>query len=109
MHELQDEEAPIDRAIALALAACIPPESDEIVMTLDRSEGNRAIGDFVHEFKTRTGHPPLLPDMKLYEATYQLDELFQRHGALFVRAVYTVRLENNRRSFTAKFEYANRS
>jgi hypothetical protein len=109
MHELQDEEAPIDRAIVAALVTCIPPEASEIVMTLERPAGRRAIGDLVHEFETPTGHAPLLPETELYEATYQLDDLFQRHGALFVRAVYTVRLDNNRTRFTAKFQYAEQS
>jgi len=105
MNELQSDEAPIDRAIAAALLSCIPNEEHAIVLTLTRPAGTHEIGDLIHEFRTPDGTPPLLPDDELYVATYQLDELFQRYGAVFTRAVYTVRFEDGRARFHAKFEY----
>jgi hypothetical protein len=105
VHELQKDEAPIDRAIAAALVSCIPPEEHSIVLTLTRPSGSHEIGDLVHELGTPEGTPPLLPESELYEATYRLDQLFQQHGAVFTRAVYTVHIEDGRARFRAEFEY----
>jgi hypothetical protein len=46
-----------------------------------------------------------MPDDSLYEATYRLDELFQRHGAVFRRAVYRVELSADSWRYTTRFEY----
>jgi hypothetical protein len=51
------------------------------------------------------GHPPVMPDDSMYEATYRLDELFQRHGAVFRKAAYRVELLPDSWKYTADFEY----
>ena len=104
---LQDLQAPIDDAIVDAMIASTPETWSHIVLTLVRPGDDHDVGHFTHELSSPTGLPPVTPDDSLFDATYRLDALFQRHGALLSRAVYEVHYTEGQGRFTASFEYAN--
>jgi hypothetical protein len=105
MATLQDEQPPFDRAVCDAMVASTPDTWGLIVLTLERPDGVTAVGQLDHSLTSPEGHPPVMPDDSLYEATYRLDQLFRRHGGLFRRAVYRVELLPDSWRYTAKFEY----
>jgi hypothetical protein len=105
MTTLQDEQPPFDRAVCDAMVASVPESWSVIVLTLERSQDATSIGDLGHSISSPEGHPPVMPDDSLYDATYRLDELFQRYGGIFRRAVYQVELFADSWQYTAKFEY----
>src|SRR5262245_7208582 len=104
MATLQDDQPLFDRAVCDAMVASAPDDGDVIVLTLERPPGSTAIGELSHSLSS-PGHRPVVPDDSLYEATYQLDELFRRHGAMFRRAVYRVELFADSWRYTAEFGY----
>jgi hypothetical protein len=105
MATLQDEQPPFDRAVCDAMVASTPDTWSVIVLTLVRPKGVTAVGQLEHSLSTPEGHPPVMPDESLYEATYRLDELFRRHGGLFCGAVYRVELLPDSWRYAADFEY----
>ena len=82
-----------------------PDTWNVILLTLQRPRSSTQVGDFEHSISSPEGLPPVMPDNSLYEATYRLDELFQRHGAKFRRATYRVDLLPDSWRYTADFEY----
>jgi hypothetical protein len=107
MATLQEEQPPIDRAVCDAMVASTPDDWNVIVLTIERPEGVTQIGQLEHSLSSPHHHQPAIPDDSLFEATYRLDELFQRHGATFRRAVYRVELSAKSWQYTADFEYDN--
>ena len=84
----------------------VPPEHwNVIVLTLERPHHSTQIGHLIHSISSPEDHHPAMPDDSLYEATYQLDALFQRHGAVFRRATYRVELSQDSWCYEANFEY----
>jgi hypothetical protein len=104
MGKLQDEQPAFDRAICDAMVASISQDWNVIVLTMERSEGSTAIGELSHTISSPDHNRSAMPDDSLYEATYCLDELFQRHGAVLRRAVYRVELLSDSWEYTANFE-----
>ena len=105
MATLQEEQPPIDRAVCDAMVASTPDDWNVIVLTIERPEGVTEVGQLEHSLSSPHHHQPAFPDDSLFEATYRLDELFQRHGGLFRRAVYRVELSADSWQYTADFEY----
>jgi hypothetical protein len=105
MSTLQDEQPPFDLAVCDAMVASTPDTWNVIVLTLERPKGTTEVGALEHSISSPEGLPPVLPDASLYDATYRLDELFQRHGAMFRRAVYRVELLPDSWRYRAEFEY----
>jgi hypothetical protein len=105
MGTLQDEQPPFDRAVCDAMVASTPDDWNIIVLTIERPERSTSIGELSHSISSPEQHPPVMPDDSLYDATYRLDELFQRHGGVFRRAVYRVELFPDSWNYTADFEY----
>jgi hypothetical protein len=105
MGKLQDEQPPFDRAVCDAMVASTPEDWNVIVLTIERPEESTAVGELSHSISSPDCNRPAMPDDSLYEATYRLDELFQRHGAVFRRAVYRVELLPDSWKYTADFEY----
>jgi hypothetical protein len=105
MGKLQDEQPPFDRAICDAMVASTPDDWSVIVLTIERPDGTTAVGELSHSLSSPGHNRPAMPDDSLYGATYRLDELFQRHGGLFRRAVYRVELLADSWRYTADFEY----
>jgi hypothetical protein len=105
MGKLQDEQPPFDRAVCDAMVASTPDDWNVIVLTIERQAGSSAIGELLHSISSPDHNRTAMPDDSLYEATYRLDELFQRHGAMFRRAVYRVELLPDSWKYTADFEY----
>jgi hypothetical protein len=103
--ELQEQQAPIDRAIADAMVQSVPEEWNRIVLELTRPHKETRVGDLVHVISSPEGFPPVMPVEELFSATYRLDELFQSHGAVFTRAIYEVTLKPESWSWRASFEY----
>jgi len=58
-----------------------------------------------HEIVSPEGHPPVVPEASLFEATYRLDDLLQQHGGIFKKATYRVDLYANEWKYQADFEY----
>jgi hypothetical protein len=105
MATLQDEQPPFDRTVCDAMVASTPDDWDVIVLTIERPEGITEVGQLRHTISSPDHHRPAIPDDSLYEATYRLDELFQRHGAVFRRACYRVELSADSWRYTADFDY----
>ncbi|AMV19574.1 hypothetical protein [Planctomyces sp. SH-PL14] len=105
MNALQKEQPAFDRAVCDAMVASTPDDWSVIVLTIERPDGSTAIGELSHELSTPDRNGSATPDDSLYEATYRLDELFQRHGAVFRRAVYRVELLPESWRYTVDFEY----
>ena len=105
MGKLQEEQPPFDRAVCDAMVASTPEDWNVIVLTLERPAGANAVGELSHTISTPAHNQPAMPDDSLYEATFRLDELLQRHGAVFRRAVYRVELLPDTWRYTADFEY----
>lgn len=105
MGKLQEEQKPFDRAVCDAMIASTPEEWSVIVLTIERAVGVTNIGELTHSLSSPNDNHLATPDDSLYDATYRLDELFQRHGAVFRRAVYRVELLPNSWKYTADFEY----
>lgn len=103
--QLQDKQPPFDRAVCDAMVASTPDTWRVIVLTLERPAGVPAIGELEHSLSSPEGHPPVIPDDSMYEATYRLDELFHGHGAVFRKAVYRVELLPDTWKYRAEFEY----
>jgi hypothetical protein len=103
---LQEEQAPIDRAIAEAMVQSVPELWNRIVLELARPNDETGIGHFTHALSSPEGYPTVTPVAELFSATYRLDELFQRHRAVFTRAVYEVTLKPESWSWRASFEYS---
>jgi len=106
MSTLQELQQPIDREICDAMVASAPDTWNRIVLTLTRVASTSAVGDLEHSISSPYGYPPVLPDDSLYDATYRLDELRQRHGGVFRTATCTVELRDDSWSYKAKFSYA---
>ena len=105
MPTLQDEQPPLDRAVCDAMVLSVPYNWNIIVLTLKRPPAATQIGDLEHSISSPEGFPPVMPDDSLYDATYRLDELFQRYGGTFRTAVYRVELMPDSWRYRAKFEY----
>lgn len=105
MATLQDEQPPFDRAICDAMVASTPEDWCVIVLTLERLPGSTAVGELSHSIFSPDHRCPAMPDASLFEATRRLDELFQRHGAVFCRAVYRVELSSDSWRYKAEFGY----
>lgn len=87
-----------------------PDDWDVIVLTIERAVGSTAIGELSDSISSPAhSRPPTMPDDSLYEATYRLDELIQRHEGMFRRDVYRVELSADSWKYTAKFEYDERA
>jgi hypothetical protein len=102
---LQEQQAPIDRAIAEAMVQSVPEHWNRIVLELTRPTDGTGIGHLNHALSSPEGYPSVTPVEELFSATYRLDELFQRHRAVFTRAVYEVTLKPDSWSWRASFEY----
>ena len=102
---LQDEQPPFDRAVCDAMVASTPDDWSVIVLTIERPEGITRVGQLQHSLNSPDHCEPAMPDDSLFESTYRLDELFRRHGAVFLRAVYRVELSMDSWRYTAEFEY----
>ena len=105
METLQDEQPAFDRAVCDAMVASTPDDWNVLVLTLERPEGVTEVGQLQHSISSPSHHGPATPDDAMYEATYRLDELFRRHGAVFRRAVYRVELLPDSWRYKAEFEY----
>src|SRR4051812_42431949 len=92
MADLQEEQPLLDRAVCDAMVASTPETWNVIVLTIVRPADSTEVGKLLHSISSPEGHPPVMPDDSLYEATFRLDDLFQRHGAIFHRAIYRVEL-----------------
>lgn len=88
---LQDEQAPIDRAICDAMGSSTPDHWTVIVLHLERYSDSK-VGEVSLQLSSPEGYPPVMPDAALFEAVAQLDELFDRYGRRFTRATYRVEL-----------------
>jgi hypothetical protein len=102
---LQEEQPLFDRAVCDAMVASVPDDWGVIVLTLERPPGISQLGNLQHSISSPGHHRPAMPDDSLYEATYRLDQLLQRHGAVFRRAVYRVELSADSWRYWADFEY----
>ncbi|MDU0459705.1 MAG: hypothetical protein RW306_13350 [Geobacteraceae bacterium] len=102
---LQDEQKPIDIAIADAMVASTPENWNSIILILERQSDSINIGEFTHEIVSPEGHTPVVPEASLYDATYRLDVLLQRHGGIFKKATYRVDLYADEWKYQADFEY----
>jgi hypothetical protein len=105
MPTLQEQQAPIDAAIINAMIASTPETWKVIRLVLERKTGSSAMGQFRHELLSPEGHPPVGPDIDLFEATYKLDSLLQAHGGILLRAEYTAQEQDGNWSYKSKFEY----
>jgi len=105
MGKLQEEQPPFDRAVCDAMVASTPDDWNIITLTIERPEGATNVGELTHSISSPDHNLLTIPDDSLYEATYRLDELFQRHGGVFRRAVYRVELLADSWRYTAEFEY----
>lgn len=102
----QDQETPLHAAIVRAIVESTPDHWNSILLVLEREPGNNEVGKFVHELSSPEGHPPVGPEMGVFDATYKLDELLQSYGALLSRAEYRAQRTGDRWSWKSKFEYA---
>jgi hypothetical protein len=105
MPTLHEEQPAFDRAVCDAMVASTPDTWNTILLTLERSKAATQLGEFEHSISSPDGLPPVMPDPSLYDATYKLDQLFQKHGAPFRRAIYRVELLPDSWKYTAEFEY----
>jgi hypothetical protein len=78
MATLQEEQPPFDRAVCNALLASTPDDWTIIIPSLKRPEGESRVGQLRHSIFRATHGGLLTPDDLLYQATYRLDDLFQR-------------------------------
>mgnify|MGYP001123463962 CR=1 FL=1 len=101
---LQDEQAPIDRAICDAMVSSTPDTWNVITLTLTRTISSD-IGAFAHSLSSPEGLPPVAPDDSVFQATFELDKLFDRYGKRFSKAVYTVELFQDSWRYHAEFSY----
>lgn len=102
---LQEQQAPIDRAIADAMVQSVSEHWNRIVLEVARPNKETGVGHLTHAISSPEGFPPVMPVEALFAATYRLDELFQSHGAVFTRAIYEVTLKPESWSWRASFEY----
>ena len=105
MASLKEEQPAFDRAICDAMVASVPEEWNVIELSIERAVGSTAVGELSHSLSSPNHRESPSPDDSLYEATYRLDELFQRHGSVFRRATYRVELLPNSWRYTADFTY----
>jgi hypothetical protein len=105
MPTLQEQQAPIDAEIVNAMIASTPETWNAIRLILERETGKKAVGQFVHELSSPEGHPPVGPDMSLFEATFNLDSLLQSRGGFLRRAEYLAEQKGEQWSYKSKFEY----
>jgi hypothetical protein len=105
MGSIKQEQPPVDRAICDAMVVSVPENWNVIVLTLTGQRG-RVVGALEHSLTSPEGHPPAWPDDSLYPATLALDQLLQRHGGVFVKAIYTVRLLTDSWEYQATFDYS---
>ena len=105
MGNLQEEQKPFDRAVCDAMIASTPEDWNVVVLVIERLPGATAVGELTHTISSPDHNLPAMPDDSLFDATYRLDELFQRHGAVFRRAEYRVELLPDSWKYTADFDY----
>jgi hypothetical protein len=107
MPSLQELQSPIDSAIVNSMIESTPETWSQITLTLVRESNSSGVGNFTHELSSPEGHAPVGPAESLFEATYQLDELFHTHGErLFTKAIYRANAVGDGWSYHAEFEYA---
>ena len=106
MPTLQQAQQPIDEAIARSVRQSIPADWTAAVLTLERRRDSSGVGDFSHSLASNDGRSPAMPDDSIYDATFQLDEVFRRHGAFLTRATYRVEQRaGGEWSYSADYEH----
>ena len=94
----------VQQQIADALFASVPSGWLSIRLLLERS-GDGA-GDFAHEISSPDGHPPVAPDMSLFDATFALDELLRREGGILRRGEIVLEWNDATETWTYRAEYS---
>ena len=99
-----EEQKNIDRAICDAMVLSVPDNWNTIILTIERFiESN--IGELSHSISSPEGFIAVMPDDSLYDATFELDKLFDRNGKRFTNAIYTVTLYEDSWKYKAEFSY----
>lgn len=106
MSTLQEEQPAYHRAVCDAMVASTPDTWNVIVLELERPVG-AGTGELLHSLSSPEGFPPVAPDDSLYQATLRLDELFDRFGPRFTKAIYRLELFDDHWTYHAEFEYGN--
>ena len=101
----QQEETPIDREIAGALANLMPEDWDAIRLVLRRLPFDPS--GLAHSIQSPEGHTEVVePDDELYAATLKLEQLFARHGKQFKSARYELEYnDEGDLDYEVRFEY----
>jgi len=108
MPSIQEQQAPIDKAIVNAMIESTPESWDVIVLTLSRApvtQEQNFVGSFLHELTSPQDTRPCGPCDSLFEATFRLDQLLRSNGSVLRSAVYKATNNGTEWSFDAEFKY----
>jgi hypothetical protein len=105
-HELQKEEAKIDQSIASELVSLTPEWWNVIVLEIERVELEQSTTLNIAVKSPEGHHDTIEPSRELYDFAMDLYDLFKRHGYLWKKVAYTVRLQpDGDWRFEAEFSY----
>lgn len=106
MGQLQEEETPIDREIVSELIALTPDSWQQAKLEVTYLMDG-AVERYAHAISSPEGRREIIEaSEKLFDATYRLGTLFQRHGRHWRKVTYTARLSDaGDCDYTVDFEY----
>lgn len=106
MASLQDQETPIDQEMVNQLLLITPEYWQAVELRIERKE---AFGreSYVFEIQSPEGFDDTVePTDKLYDLTFRLADLFQRHGKVWKKVRYiTNLLPSGNWRYSVEFEY----
>jgi hypothetical protein len=107
MKTTPEEQNPIDIAIIEAVILSIPEFWEAATLMLERTNEDSGLGDFRHELSSPQNHPPVMFDgFSIFEATYKLDELFDKRGLRLRKVVYHIQFNpDNSYHWTATYAH----
>ena len=102
---LQDEETPIDQRIVEELVSLTPEWWRRVSLEVTNTTGDDLFTQ-AHVIRSPEGHRDYVdPSDALFDATYQLAELFRRYGHLWKKVRYEVQVDEEGLDYDVEFEY----
>src|SRR3954467_8938469 len=92
MPTLQELERPIDEQIVNQLIEATPEWWKSAILEIEFSPKSHGIEGYKHTITNPDGHKDIVqaPDT-LFESTFQLADVFRKHGRPWQKVIYTIR------------------
>jgi len=105
MPTLQELESPIEQRIASALVEATPDSWKKACLEVEATDDAAGLG-MSHTISSPEGrHEVVSLTDEILEATFELRELFRKHGKAWRRVVFEINVETGTWHYAARFAY----